>query len=103
MTGGYEGRDAGLLPLTAFNQSAMVNIELGVLPWWYAERLSHLTLFFYMRGMMYLLYVDESGSVKDKNCKYCVLAGFSVYETQPYWIEKEINAIIQRYLPTYPD
>lgn len=52
---------------------------------------------------MYLLYVDESGSVKDKNTKYCVLAGFSVYETRPYWIEKEINAIIQRYLPTYPE
>jgi len=52
---------------------------------------------------MHLLYVDESGSVKDKNCTHCVLAGFSVYETRPYWIEKEINAMVQRYLPTYPE
>jgi hypothetical protein len=31
------------------------------------------------------------------------LAGFSVYETKPFWIEKAINDIVYGYLPTYPD
>jgi hypothetical protein len=52
---------------------------------------------------MYLLYVDDSGSVDDKNCKHCILAGFAVFETKTYWIEKTINDIIAKYIPTYPD
>ena len=52
---------------------------------------------------MYLLYVDEAGSVNDKLCNHCVLAGFAVYETKPYWIDKEINNILDRHIPTYPE
>jgi hypothetical protein len=53
--------------------------------------------------LVYLLYVDDSGSVKDTSCNHCVLAGFSVYETRPYWIEKAVNEIVRKYLPTYPE
>jgi hypothetical protein len=52
---------------------------------------------------MYLLYIDDSGSVTDTKCNHCVLAGFAVYETKPYWIEKTLNDIVNKYLPTFPD
>jgi hypothetical protein len=52
---------------------------------------------------VYLLYIDDSGSVADKKCNHCVLAGFSVYETKPYWIERTVNDIVRQLLPTYPD
>jgi hypothetical protein len=52
---------------------------------------------------MHLLYIDDSGSVVDKKCGHCVLAGFSVYETRTYWLEKAVNDIITAYLPAYPD
>lgn len=51
---------------------------------------------------MYLLYVDDSGGVDDKNCKHCVLTGFSVYETRAYWIDKAISDIVCKYIPSYP-
>ncbi|MDR1443470.1 MAG: DUF3800 domain-containing protein [Treponema sp.] len=49
------------------------------------------------------MYIDDSGSVTDKKCNHCVLAGFAVYETKPYWIEQALNGIIDEYLPAYPD
>jgi hypothetical protein len=51
---------------------------------------------------LYLLYVNDSGSVNDKQCKHCVLAGFAVYETKPFWIEKAIDNILDKHIPTYP-
>ena len=52
---------------------------------------------------MYLLFVDDSGSVDDKNIKHCVLAGFAVYETRPFWIEKAIDDLVRHHIPTYPE
>jgi hypothetical protein len=52
---------------------------------------------------MYLLYVDDSGSPDDKHSQHCVLGGFAVYETKTYWLEKAINDIVAKYVPTYPD
>ena len=52
---------------------------------------------------MYLLYVDDSGSVNDKSCNYCVLAGFAAYETRTFWIGKAIDDIVNTYLPVYPE
>jgi hypothetical protein len=52
---------------------------------------------------LYLLYVDDSGSVNDKSCNYCVLAGFAAYETRTFWIGKAIEDIISTYLPVYPE
>jgi hypothetical protein len=52
---------------------------------------------------VYLLYVDDSGSADDKKCVCCVLAGFAVYETKTFWIEKAIDDIIYKYIPTYPN
>lgn len=52
---------------------------------------------------MHLPYIDDSGSVVDKNCGHCVLAGFSIYETRTYWIEKAVDDIMAAHLPAYPD
>jgi hypothetical protein len=52
---------------------------------------------------MHLLYIDDSGVVFDKNCRFCVLAGFSIYETQTYWIEKAINDITAKFFPAFPN
>jgi hypothetical protein len=52
---------------------------------------------------LYLLYVDDSGSVNDKSCEYCVLAGFAAYETRTFWIGKALDGIVSKYLPAYPE
>lgn len=51
---------------------------------------------------MYLLYADESGSTRDVNQQYFVLAGFCVFERQGYWIAKELDAIAARFNPADP-
>ena len=51
---------------------------------------------------MFLLYADESGSAKDKNQKYFVLAGFCVFERQTFWISNELDAIAARFNPADP-
>lgn len=51
---------------------------------------------------MYLLYADESGSVRDTSQDYFVLAGFCVFERQGWWIEKELDAIAARFDPADP-
>lgn len=46
---------------------------------------------------MYLLYLDDSGSVTDANQRYFVLAGVAVFERQAHWIEQELNKIALRF------
>lgn len=51
---------------------------------------------------MFLLYSDESGSVKDAGTRYFVLAGFAMFERQGYWISSELDAIAARFNPDDP-
>jgi len=44
-------------------------------------------------GFVHLLYADESGSIQDASQRHFVLAGFSVFERQTYWIARELDAI----------
>lgn len=46
---------------------------------------------------MYLLYVDESGSVDDPQSDYFVLSGVCVFERQTHWAEQELNTIATRF------
>jgi hypothetical protein len=46
---------------------------------------------------MYLLYLDDSGTIGDPKNKCCLFAGFSIFETKTHWIEQEINAIAQKH------
>ncbi len=52
---------------------------------------------------MHLLYLDESGSIKDPNQKHFVLAGFSVFERQSFWISSEMDKIAARFDPANPN
>ena len=52
---------------------------------------------------MHLLYLDESGSVGDPSQRFFVLAGFSVFERDPHWIEKDLNDIALRFDPNQPE
>ncbi len=46
---------------------------------------------------MHLLYADESGTLTDPNQRHFVLAGISVFEREPHWIEQELNKIAARF------
>ncbi len=51
---------------------------------------------------MYLLYLDESGSVKDASQQYFVLAGIAVFERQPHWLAEKLEALAARIDPADP-
>lgn len=51
---------------------------------------------------MYLLYLDESGSVKDASQQYFVLAGIALFERQPHWLAEKLEAIAARIDPGDP-
>lgn len=51
---------------------------------------------------MHLLYADESGAVKDPQQSYFVLAGFSLFERQGYWLSNQLDAIAARFDPADP-
>jgi hypothetical protein len=44
---------------------------------------------------MHLLYLDDSGSVLNTNEEYIVLGGFSIYETQGFYLSNELDKIAQ--------
>ena len=52
---------------------------------------------------MHLLYVDESGSVSDSAQRFFVLAGLSVFERDPHWLDKDLGEIAMRFDPNEPE
>jgi len=46
---------------------------------------------------VYMLYVDDSGSPTNTTDKYCVLAGFVTREDQNYWIQRNIDNIVNQH------
>ncbi|MBW4038239.1 MAG: DUF3800 domain-containing protein [Acidobacteria bacterium] len=46
---------------------------------------------------MHLLYLDESGLAADSKRRHFVLAGLSVFERSPHWIEAELDSIAARF------
>ncbi|MGQ0664022.1 MAG: DUF3800 domain-containing protein [Pseudomonadota bacterium] len=51
---------------------------------------------------MHLLYLDDSGAVADASQQYFVLAGFSIFERQGYWISQELDRIASSFDPQDP-
>ena len=51
---------------------------------------------------MYILYLDDSGSVQNSNDRYIVLAGAAVFEKQPHWLSSRLDDIAQRLWPDNP-
>ena len=41
--------------------------------------------------VMHLLYLDDSGSVKNRDEKHFILAGISIFERQAYWLQKALD------------
>lgn len=52
---------------------------------------------------MHLLYLDDSGSVKNAADKHIILAGLSVFERVPYWLSKSLDVIAGRVWPEDPN
>jgi hypothetical protein len=46
---------------------------------------------------MHLLYLDDSGSVSNPKQSHFILAGFSITERSPHWLEQELNEIAKRF------
>ena len=52
---------------------------------------------------MYLLYIDDSGSIDDPNTQFLVLAGFSIFERQTHWLDQAMNTIAERFDQQFPE
>ena len=42
---------------------------------------------------MYLLYLDDAGTVQDQNEKHFILAGIAVFERQSYWLQTALDDV----------
>lgn len=51
---------------------------------------------------MYLLYLDDSGSVSNAADKHIVLAGVAVFERRPHWFSRRLDEIAGRIWPQDP-
>lgn len=52
---------------------------------------------------MHLLYLDDSGSVKNASDAYLVLAGISASERRPYYLCQELDRIAEKVWPNSPE
>ena len=52
---------------------------------------------------MYLLYLDDSGSVQNASDRHIVLAGVAVFERQPHWFSEKLEAIAESIWPENPN
>jgi len=51
---------------------------------------------------MFLLYLDDSGSVQNSADRHIVLGGIAVFERQPHWLSEKLDAIAQTIWPDSP-
>jgi hypothetical protein len=51
---------------------------------------------------MYLLYLDDSGSVGNASDKHIILAGLSVNEKTPHWLSQSLDKIAEQVWPDNP-
>lgn len=51
---------------------------------------------------MYLLYLDDSGSVSNPQDRHIILAGIAVFERQPHWLSEQLDAIANKVWPSSP-
>ncbi|MDD4952915.1 MAG: DUF3800 domain-containing protein [Desulfovibrionaceae bacterium] len=53
-------------------------------------------------GVMYLLYLDDSGSPKNANERHFVLGGFCIHEQGSYWVNKHLDELAEQIDPDHP-
>lgn len=51
---------------------------------------------------MHLLYLDDSGSVKNAVDRYVILAGLAVFERQTHWLSERLDEVARRVWPLNP-
>jgi len=51
---------------------------------------------------MYLLYLDDSGSVQNASDRHIVLAGLAVFERQTYWLSNSLDNLAAKAWPENP-
>jgi hypothetical protein len=51
---------------------------------------------------MYLLYLDDSGSVQNAADHHIILAGIAVFERQPHWFSEKLDALAETIWPDNP-
>lgn len=51
---------------------------------------------------MHLLYLDDSGSVKNASDRHIILAGLSVFERVPYWLSARLDELAHELWPDSP-
>jgi hypothetical protein len=51
---------------------------------------------------MYLLYLDDSGSVGNRDDKHVILAGLAIHERRGHWLSKSLNELAQDLWPDSP-
>jgi len=52
---------------------------------------------------MYLLYLDDSGSIPNKNEEYFVLAGICVFERRIHWLTERLDKLAEAINPSEPN
>lgn len=52
---------------------------------------------------MHLLYLDDSGSVKNATDKHIILAGVSVFERVPHWLSRKLDVLAKEAWPVDPN
>ncbi len=57
---------------------------------------------FHSAAFMYLLYVDDAGSIPNKSEKHFVLAGIAVFERQVYHLDSLLNELAASIFPEEP-
>ena len=62
-------------------------------------RTDHIHLYGRLGVIMYLLYLDASGTPDSANEQYYVLGGVAVFERRIYWLTQRLNEIESAYYP----
>lgn len=52
---------------------------------------------------LHLLYLDDSGSARNPEDRYVILAGVAVFERQPFWFSKQLDRLAAEISPEAPD
>ncbi len=52
---------------------------------------------------MHLLYLDDSGSVKNASDRHLILAGVSVFERMPHWLSRRMDTLAREVWPDSPN
>lgn len=58
--------------------------------------------FFGGRCSVHLLYLDDSGSVKNASDRHVILAGLAVFERQPHWLSQKLDELAEELWPDNP-